>query len=61
MSDITKCDDKSCPMKNECYRYRAISSEYRQSYFMDSPRNEDNCDMFMVIQIGRRVKDKDEK
>lgn len=58
MNDITKCDDKSCPMKDECYRYKAISNEYRQSYFMESPRAGDKCNMFMVIQIGRRVKDK---
>lgn len=41
MSDITKCDSKDCPLKEKCYRYTAPSSEYRQSYFVTPPYNEE--------------------
>lgn len=32
MSDIAKCENESCPLKENCYRYTATPSEYRQSY-----------------------------
>jgi hypothetical protein len=41
MSDITMCQDKDCPKKNNCYRFTAQPDEYLQSYFAASPRNED--------------------
>jgi hypothetical protein len=31
MADITMCKNETCPMKNRCYRYTAIPSDY-QSY-----------------------------
>jgi hypothetical protein len=37
MADITMCEEISCPKKFECYRYTAMASEWRQSYFADSP------------------------
>lgn len=47
--DITMCDDKECPLKETCYRFKATPSEFRQSYFSESPRKEDKCDHFMEI------------
>jgi len=38
MADITKCDNESCELKNECYRFTAVESEYRQSYFAETPQ-----------------------
>ena len=35
MSDITKCNNKDCPRKDNCYRYLAKAHEYRQSYFVN--------------------------
>ena len=32
MPDISMCRDKHCPIREGCYRYTAIPSEYRQSY-----------------------------
>ena len=55
MPDITMCDDESCPMKSDCYRYRAVPSVFRQSYFMDSPRENETCKEFEVIESGRPV------
>lgn len=32
MSDIAKCENESCPLKDSCYRYTALANEFRQSY-----------------------------
>lgn len=53
MPDITMCNDETCPIRNECYRFRAIPSEHRQAYFVDSPREGDKCNEFTPIN-GRR-------
>lgn len=47
MSDICACDDTDCPQKNECYRYNCPKNELWQSYFVTSPRDGDNCNMFI--------------
>jgi len=66
MPDITMCEDKECPLRNECYRYRAIPNEFRQYYFCESPRQNDDCIEFYKIPDRARIKDikeedKDEK
>lgn len=40
MPDISKCNGIDCPLKNNCYRYIAIASEY-QAYFMHPPYDEE--------------------
>ncbi len=50
MPDITMCSDETCPMKMECYRYRAIPDKHMQTYFLDSPRKGDECDYFTSIK-----------
>jgi len=32
MADITKCAGQGCDIKEQCYRYTAPSSEYRQAW-----------------------------
>lgn len=46
MPDITKCKDETCPLKDMCYRYTVEPNELWQSYFADSPRNGNECEMF---------------
>lgn len=46
MSDITMCNGADCPKKNECYRFLATPSEYRQSYFITPPIENGKCDEF---------------
>lgn len=46
MADITKCEDKDCPMKESCYRFTAKAKDFWQSYFMESPRKGNECDMY---------------
>jgi hypothetical protein len=48
MPDITMCEGKDCPLKEDCYRYTAKPNEYRQSYFVNPPYNEEKkeCDHY---------------
>lgn len=32
MPDITMCWNKTCPLRDKCYRYRAIPDKYWQSF-----------------------------
>lgn len=41
MPDISMCRDSTCPMRGECYRYRARPCKWRQSYFMGTIRKSD--------------------
>jgi hypothetical protein len=45
--DITKCSDDTCPLKDICYRFTSKADLEMQAYFMDSPRDQDKCEMFM--------------
>ena len=51
MPDITMCEGKDCPLKETCYRYTAKPSEFRQSYFINSPYDKEKgeCDHHMKI------------
>ena len=50
MPDISMCNDYSCPTFDKCYRAQAKPSEYRQSYFRDSPRDKDGCNYFWPLE-----------
>ena len=45
MADITMCRDSNCPLKDTCYRFKANPS-FMQSYFLDSPRTEKDCEYY---------------
>lgn len=32
MADITMCNNKTCPLRSTCYRFKATASKHRQSY-----------------------------
>jgi len=54
MADITMCDNEKCPLRMECFRYRAIPNPYRQSYFADIVLKDDGtCDNQMPIVDGK--------
>ena len=55
MPDITKCNDDSCKKRKKCYRYWSEPSEYRQSYFMESPRKGDECELYWKRKKYRNV------
>ena len=49
MPDITMCKGGNCPAKEQCYRYRATPSTYRQSYFAEPPHVVYGCQYFMPM------------
>ena len=53
MPDISKCKTETCVNKNQCWRYTAPSSEFRQSYCDFEPKINEydifKCDYFLGI------------
>lgn len=45
MPDILMCQNKDCPKKEQCYRFTAEPSKYRQTY-AGFPGGED-CEHFL--------------
>lgn len=37
MADITMCEGTGCPLRATCYRFKAKSDEFLQSYFAEVP------------------------
>lgn len=58
MADITMCNDDKCHLKNKCYLFMAIPSEYRQSYFSETPRNDYDCEYFHPIEKWHKLNNK---
>lgn len=52
MSDITKCNDINCDIKNKCYRYTSIADEFYQSWFAEPVREKDKCEYFIANGDG---------
>jgi hypothetical protein len=46
MADITMCKGVDNPMCVNCYRKNATPNEYRQSYFIEPPMIEGQCDEY---------------
>lgn len=57
--DLTLCPGKNCPIKDNCYRYRAIPSEYLQSYYTEPPFVGNECDRLIPL-LDRKVRDLDQ-
>lgn len=49
MSDISKCNDTSCPSKDHCYRFTAPPNEHWQSYSDFQRRGRPCCDSYIPI------------
>ena len=49
MSDISLCLNTSCPLREVCYRFKAVPSEY-QSYADFKPDDNGKCDYFIKIK-----------
>lgn len=58
MSDITMCRGEDCPIKEQCYRYKATPNEYQQSYFYKIPYDKDKkeCDKFWDLDVSLKNK-----
>lgn len=55
MPDISMCFGNGCPIKEDCYRFKAKPDKDYQSYFVDPPFNivesdeQPSCDYFWKI------------
>ena len=47
MPDISLCFGKECPLKTNCFRYRAIPNAFMQSYLSEPPYKDGECRHFM--------------
>jgi len=57
MPDITMCTGGNCPQKKTCWRHIATPSEYRQSYFVIPPFEEEKgCEYYSEATISRCYK-----
>jgi hypothetical protein len=52
MSDISKCEGTNCPLKETCFRFKAKSNEFRQSYLTEVPYDHENnsCDEYWEVK-----------
>jgi len=46
MPDICMCTDSECPQKDTCHRFKVKPHKYMQSYFVESPREEEKCEYY---------------
>lgn len=59
MADITKCSGTGCPIKDTCYRFRALANDYYQSWFSEEPYNHKAgyCESYWKIYDQRKSPD----
>lgn len=67
MPDITMCTGGNCPLKESCYRYRAVPNKLLQS-FMDPPYTQmkiqsdpefyTSCSSYIEIEPKHRLRKK---
>ena len=50
MPDISLCFGEGCPLKENCYRFKAPPDDYLQSYFTIPPFKEGSCEFFWPIE-----------
>ena len=51
------CEGKDCPIKETCYRYKATPSEFRQSYFIEAPYKDGECEYYweMSSKLSKKL------
>lgn len=51
--DITMCCNRDCPIRNKCYRYRAVPDDYQSFAFFKwqpvSDTNDEECEYFWRV------------
>ena len=50
------CDDKTCEKRKTCYRFMGIPNNFRQTYFLTSPKEEERCDEYFPIPKGAKIR-----
>jgi hypothetical protein len=61
MADIAKCEGTGCPLKDTCYRYRALAGDYWQSWLAKVPYDHqtDTCDQYWKMYDQRKQPDRE--
>lgn len=54
-NDIAMCVGGDCPMKKDCYRYRAIP-HVRQMFFTIPPREGRECKYFWQLEKEHKIR-----
>ena len=60
MPEITMCWGGDCPIKEDCYRFKAKPSPWQQSYFITPPWTGETCDHFWLDERWLKTKTKKE-
>lgn len=50
MPDITMCDNKECPKKESCYRFKATPNEYWQAYSTFKYDEKEGCVFYVKLE-----------
>lgn len=53
MADITMCMGSGCRARNHCYRFTATPDEYRQSWFVQVPGNNKQCEYYYELEVDK--------
>lgn len=57
MPDISMCQNKECPSKEKCYRYKAAPHPYRQAYASFTfDKETGNCEYFIKMWTNEKEK-----
>lgn len=51
MADISMCDNNKCPLKETCYRFKAIPNPYWQAYANFEPGKNGKCNHHLSIDL----------
>ena len=50
MTDISKCNNQNCKIRNTCYRYRAADSDYQSYILIDKNVDSDkDCEHYWKV------------
>jgi len=53
MADITMCMGSGCRARNHCYRFTATPDKYRQSWFVQVPGNNKQCEYYYELEVDK--------
>lgn len=59
MADISMCQRQDCPVRNSCYRYRAIPY-LNQAYFLPKIVTDKGCSMYWPLSPRHRTRSEKE-
>jgi hypothetical protein len=52
MPDISMCTNRTCPKRSDCYRYRVVPNDHRQSYGSFTHTEAEPCSQFSKVREG---------